>query len=190
MIELHKLERVNFSYGMVLGANDFEEEQNYFVDKHRRHNQLLHGAGIVYGLNVTVDSDDPGTIRIEPGLALDCLGHEICVPEVVELQLPASRESIYLSVKYAERKIKPIPVPTGPSEPENAMQASRIEEGFEFAFEPSDSFKGHKRHLCGWFACGEPHSVPLARLRSARGDKPDRQFVPPRMKGLYRKRNV
>ena len=44
--------RVNYTFGLVLGADEFIQEQSYFLAKHRRHNQWLHGYGTVDGLKV------------------------------------------------------------------------------------------------------------------------------------------
>jgi len=49
------LQRVNYFTGHLVTAKDFEAEQNYFLEKHRRHNLLCHGPGVVQGLQVSVD---------------------------------------------------------------------------------------------------------------------------------------
>ena len=43
----------------------------------RRHNKYLHGWGTVCGLQVLCDEDEPRRVRLLPGYALDCEGHEI-----------------------------------------------------------------------------------------------------------------
>ena len=45
--------RVRFFDGQFLQDQDFVDEQNYHLDRERRHNRLLHGAGIADGPDVT-----------------------------------------------------------------------------------------------------------------------------------------
>lgn len=44
--------RLKYAYGQLLGASDFQTEQNYFREKQRLHNRCLHGYGVVCGLLV------------------------------------------------------------------------------------------------------------------------------------------
>jgi hypothetical protein len=67
---------LHFHFGMLLGVIDFEAQQAYHRGKSRLHNAWLHGAGVVWGLRVTVDRAS-NEIRVEPGLALDRAGHEL-----------------------------------------------------------------------------------------------------------------
>jgi hypothetical protein len=154
--QLTQLSRVRYFTGQLLSPDDFEDEQAYFLGKHRRHNRLLHGEGIVYGLEVSVGA---GKVRVEPGFALDGHGREICVPEAAGVQLPTTGSVVYLSIQYAEQEMRPAP----------AIEATRIEEGFEVVYHPSDPFSRHRRCGPGWWACGEEHAIPLARLRRRRG---------------------
>lgn len=50
---LPELKRLNYFYGQMLGARDFQAEQDYVRDKLRLHNRCLHGHGVVCGLPVT-----------------------------------------------------------------------------------------------------------------------------------------
>ena len=47
-----QLARNNYFTGKLLVERDFREEQDYFLGKDRRHNQELHGWGVVCGLKV------------------------------------------------------------------------------------------------------------------------------------------
>jgi hypothetical protein len=67
---------LHFAFGMLLGVADFEAQQAYHRGKSRLHNAWLHGAGVVWGLGVSVDKD-ANEIRVAPGLALDGAGHEL-----------------------------------------------------------------------------------------------------------------
>jgi hypothetical protein len=122
-----ELRRLRYFNGQLLTAGDFRREQGYFIEKLRLRNRCLHGYGIACGLTVTaVPPDDPcfksgrPRVRIEPGVAVDCLGNEIVVayPCVIDLweELPAAdREeiqsateaSVYISIVYCERPVGP-----------------------------------------------------------------------------------
>jgi hypothetical protein len=84
---------VLYQYGMVLGLNDFLQEQTHNLGKDYHHERALHGYGTVYGLEVTTSppvtsppalSPPAGpndvTITVEPGMAIDQWGREITVP--------------------------------------------------------------------------------------------------------------
>jgi hypothetical protein len=71
--------RVRYFYGQLLTAQDFQDEQQYHLEKQRLHNRLLHGAGIVKGLEV--GGVEGTTVQVRPGLALDSHGREIIVPD-------------------------------------------------------------------------------------------------------------
>jgi len=44
--------RLHYHYGQLLGAEDFNTEQRYFLLRSRLHNAVLHGFGTVWGLKV------------------------------------------------------------------------------------------------------------------------------------------
>jgi hypothetical protein len=86
-----QLARNNYFTGKLLVERDFREEQDYFLGKDRRHNQELHGWGVVCGLKVKQHPDENCRDRyviVEPGTAIDCCGHEILVEreEYVEFE--------------------------------------------------------------------------------------------------------
>ena len=86
--------RPRYFAGRVLRADDLTEEQTYHRDKHRRHLQSLHGFGIVSGLDVAVGTDGE-TLTIEPGLAIDPFGRELCVAKPIAFAVPAgNRDAI------------------------------------------------------------------------------------------------
>jgi DNA-binding beta-propeller fold protein YncE len=77
-----QLARNNYFTGKLLVERDFTDEQRYFLGKHERHNQRLHGSGVVCGLKVK-EHPNPACrnqyVVIEPGTAIDCCGREIVV---------------------------------------------------------------------------------------------------------------
>lgn len=48
----YSFERNNYYYGKLLTSKDFQNEQDYINNKRRLINRVLHGVGIVYGLDV------------------------------------------------------------------------------------------------------------------------------------------
>lgn len=72
--------RVNYPFGMVLGVEEFQQEQEHFDWKHRLGNLLLHGSGTVCGLQVSAHPvADDVVIRISPGYAISPQGRWIWV---------------------------------------------------------------------------------------------------------------
>jgi hypothetical protein len=82
-----RAERLHYSTGELLGADDFRDEQTYHRRQLARALLHLHGSGTVAGLRV-VHAHRPGTpgvsdeveLRVEPGLAVDHAGRLIEVP--------------------------------------------------------------------------------------------------------------
>ena len=148
------LKRVRYSSGQLLSKDDLVAEQEYFLEKIRRHNRFLHRPGVITGLEVTLQ---PAGIRVEPGLALDPGGNEICVPLAQMAPLPLPCPEVFVVLCYAETATDPIPA-LGDSEPAEQV-FSRIQESFALAYDPpagnqpSDAASG----------------VRLARLTNVRG---------------------
>ncbi|MBE3638375.1 collagen-like protein [Mangrovicoccus algicola] len=81
---LHAPSRNYYFDGKLLVARDFTDEQDYHRGLRHLHNQLLHGTGTVCGLKV-IQHPQEGCRRenlvVEPGMALDCCGQELILPE-------------------------------------------------------------------------------------------------------------
>lgn len=127
-------ERNRFFTGKFMTARDFQGEQDYFLSRHRLHNRLLHGWGIVCGLEVEYHPDrlagPPRNqsdcakrwVRVRPGIAIDCCGRELVVHKewYYELPLPepqsakpytnAHKEQYILGLRYCEEEIERVPV--------------------------------------------------------------------------------
>ena len=71
--------QTRFFYGQRLDVRHFESEQNYVKGKLWLLNRLVHGYGVVCGLDVQM-ADDHQSVVIQPGIALDKAGREIVVP--------------------------------------------------------------------------------------------------------------
>jgi hypothetical protein len=126
------LTRVNYFSGQVLTADDFQAEQDYFRAKHRRHNRMLLGAGIVTGLEVALEPSSSGeqpVVSVGAGYAIAPDGEELFLPASRMCRLHATISSGFVTLQYVERLSDPI-APTG----EDGYQASRIQEGALIGF--------------------------------------------------------
>jgi hypothetical protein len=176
---LRYLKRNRFFPGRLLTTEDLELEQEYFREKLKRHNRYLHGFGIVFGLEVYRSGRD---VVISPGLAIDCQGNEIVVPEPLELALPGPDfgSTLFLSIGYVEIETDPVPA-VGPSSSE--MKNSRMEENAVAVFEKGNANQGHRHFKGRWRACGNLHGLTIGRLKFNSGQwRIDRRLHAPVIK--------
>jgi hypothetical protein len=151
--------RVRYFAGRLITAEDLAAEQEYHSGKRRLQNRLLFGMGVAVGLECRWS--ERGGLILEPGVAIDCVGREIVVPEQQQIAVPSLEGRFCLAIAATERGIEPIPVPGS----EDVVH-SMIEEGFELLFVDSPPDDGHTARDDGRLVCcGEDHPVPLARLR-------------------------
>jgi hypothetical protein len=116
--------RPRFFAGRLLTADDFTEEQSYHREKHRRHVLAMHGSGVVDGLRVTIGADG-ATLTVEPGLAIDPTGRELCIDQRIAVAVPVGTPSpAAVAVQYVERPVDPLTTVAA-----QAMEPGRIEEG-------------------------------------------------------------
>ena len=126
------LTRVNYFPGQLLTADDFQAEQDYFRAKHRRHNRMLLGAGIVTGLDVALDpssSDQQPVVSVEAGYAIAPDGEELFLPASRMCRLHATISCGFVTLQYVERLSDPVAAAG-----EHSYQASRIQEGALIGF--------------------------------------------------------
>jgi len=176
MAESDSLARPRFFFGKLFTAEDLAQEQQYVLDKLKRHNRSLHGFGLVSGLKVTTKS---GKIAVDPGLALDCQGNEIVIGTIQVISPPSAAENrgpAYVNIRYAEEQVDP--VTTG-----GDVNASTIKESFEIQIEKENCNRGHRHVRARWLACGALHSLTIAKLKpSSQGWRVDRSYRPPAVK--------
>ena len=173
------LSRPRYFTGRLLTAKDLEEEQNYFLEKHRRHNRWLHGYGTVWGLHTSVEGnvDQGQSLIISPGLAIDRCGNEILVPSTQMKSLPAEAEitAVRLTLCYKEITSEIVPVPGSPGNGEST-QAAEIIESFQLCLGTQEEAS------C---VCPDQgvQSLELAHLvKAPSGWSLDRTFLQPRLK--------
>lgn len=146
---LHPYTRVRYPMGLVLGPDEFTQEQLYLMERDRLHNRALHGYGTIYGLNVAVhDSADGPEVMVSPGLAVDPTGQTIRVPSAQCAKLPKwltryqkqvearfgtppHHVTLYVVLCYRECKTTMVPIRVGPCHSlEDSMAPSRIADDF------------------------------------------------------------
>ncbi|MBN1611439.1 MAG: hypothetical protein JW940_32700 [Polyangiaceae bacterium] len=141
--------RVNYTFGQVLGVDEFLQEQLHHVEHGRLHHRLLHGYGTVWGLKVEPKSNATPRLHVTPGVAINPLGQEIRVvsdmcadlnswlaahqSEVESLMTsPPGTLRLSLVLYYRECKTHPVPIRGEPCQSsEAAVAPSRISSGFE-----------------------------------------------------------
>ncbi len=87
---------LQYHFGMLLGVDDLETEQGYHRGKHRMHQAWLHGKGVVWGLDVSINAERE--LMVSPGLAVDGMGRDLHLDTAACLDL---------AKWYAENKDEP-----------------------------------------------------------------------------------
>jgi len=147
--KLNPLKRVNYTFGLVLGVEEFVQSDAYFLAKHHLENRMLHGYGTCCGLDVTAQTVPILRVQVTPGWAINPRGQEIKVPEVMCVQIadwieanlsalqawyPSAPSSLGLCVVlcYRECKTDVVPIPGQPCTTLSSSTApSRIADSFE-----------------------------------------------------------
>jgi hypothetical protein len=143
------LERNRYFTGKFMTARDFRDEQDYIRGRQHLHNRMMHGWGIVSGLEVIPNPNkdcQSTTVKVRSGMALDCCGREVILltDAVFKVPIPAGsgspngienqdkkdpHEERLLCLYYGEQPIESMPAiydDTGVDA--NGQQANRIRE--------------------------------------------------------------
>ena len=119
--EVDQLARNHYFRGKLLVERDFTDEQRYHLTKQRRHNRVLHGAGVACGLRVKEHPEASCRdeyVVVEPGVAIDCCGREIVVAREHYLKLPErvladggtdGKHVLRVRIAYAECATEDVP---------------------------------------------------------------------------------
>jgi hypothetical protein len=187
--------RLRWFYGQPVGAADLRREQAYYRDAIRRHNRLLHGWGIVCGLEVEVrpaaECDpaltDPAatTLVVSPGAAIDATGDDIVVgrprpvelsrllPEAVLEQLAKHPGTVYLSICFHEHPVDLMrPLTTGGCEPPADLEYARIRETYRICASLDRPDPGPRCEPC--CGTGIPGCLELAAIVDFDPSRPTR----------------
>lgn len=163
-------ERNRYFSGKYMAPRDFAADPDHLLGRHRLHNRLLHGWGIVTGLRVRRHTR-PDCVRVRAGIAVDSLGREILLhrAETIELAPTDDEREFFICLAYTERLIEYVPVlyhddgcRPGKSE------ANRVREVATVRVLTAEEFHRHRRHRrhggCRRPDCACGHLVPLARI--------------------------
>ena len=152
---LDPFKRVKYSLGLVLGVDEFDQEQTYLMARDHLHQRGLHGYGTVCGLQVSMAEGSPPEVLVSPGMAVNPLGQTIRVPlaqcarlnewlannetAVSDHLAPDNSLSLTVVLCYRECETDLVPMPGGPCRlQEDSMAASRIADDFELSFRFAD----------------------------------------------------
>lgn len=151
--DYNEFRRLRYFHGMLLDDKDFLAEQAYHAAKRRLLNRMLHGSGVVCGLDLN-GKIGAKWLEVTPGLALDCCGNEIWVNkprqfDIADLLPPKKRpkeadkecvdpneggqspKKYYLGIRYDEKETDPVSVYLpGAGCEERACEGSRVKEGY------------------------------------------------------------
>jgi hypothetical protein len=149
--DYNEFRRLRYFHGMLLDDKDFQAEQQYHAGKRRFLNRMLHGSGVVCGLELRGEKGKRW-IEVTSGLALDCSGNEIWVQKNLRIDLasllppktdgkgkgecqPEDEDdgllTYYIGIRYEEKPTNPVSVylPSGGCE-ERSCENSRWKEGY------------------------------------------------------------
>lgn len=162
--------RVNYTFGLVLGEAEFQQEQTYFLTKDYLHNRALHGYGTVSGLSITIDTsetndrvaENDARVTVERGLGVDQLGRTFAVrnPQCADIgawlakQEPdafdhqtGDAKTIYVVAYYDECEDALVPIAGQPcSTGEENQAASRIRDSVKI------ELRTHRPAMPSWDA--------------------------------------
>ncbi|HEY88915.1 MAG TPA: DUF4159 domain-containing protein [Thermoflexia bacterium] len=96
------LKRLHPTDGMAVTAKVWAEAHAYHRLRQQAHLALVHGAGILSGLEVIASDPPDSTVYILPGSAISPDGELIIVPEPVTYNLGAAEGELLLWLTYAE----------------------------------------------------------------------------------------
>jgi hypothetical protein len=152
-LKIDPRKRVKYSTGLVLGLDEFLQEQTYFLEKDRSHVRNLHGYGVVCGLDVSSRGDTDPEVVVAPGIGIEPRGRVLTVDQAycvrinawlqrhradVEAQLgspglvgsPALAD-LYLVLCHRECETDVEPIPSGPCQSlDKVTAATRIADDF------------------------------------------------------------
>src|SRR5688572_16634938 len=102
--------RINFFKGFLTTEKDWNEAEQYHVEKRKLHNRLLHAPGVVLGyqgeLRVVARARGDLSVEVQPGYAIDGQGNDLILWDATikninpeEYRLP---QTIYIVLRFAE----------------------------------------------------------------------------------------
>ncbi|HYN44637.1 MAG TPA: hypothetical protein VER35_01430 [Candidatus Limnocylindrales bacterium] len=153
--------RNNYYIGKLMTVRDFNAEQDYFNEKRWLINRMVHGWGVVCGLDIEPIEGEADKVTVKPGLAIDCCGREIlvCKPQEVSLK-PEEKEchkennaqqndnnTYAICLKFKECRTEPVPFPSSACDQKERGEFNYIRDWFEIKVIPLPDQKD-REHFC------------------------------------------
>lgn len=148
-------ERNNFYYGKLMTVRDYFAEQCYFNEKRWLMNMMVHGWGVVCGLDVKRILKDPRDptkgysdtkVKVTEGMAIDCCGREILVCEDQYIDLDPKKiechhknvkkeelQNLVICLEYNECKSESINIKSEACDLKEKSQFNRIRDSFKIS---------------------------------------------------------
>lgn len=103
------IKRMRYFLYQMLQVEDFNAEQKYHRDMRYLHNAVLHGYGIVEGLEVTKANDTDDTkVDISPGIAINLQGQELVLAtKEPNVPIPTGGKPIYIKLIAVYQPVLP-----------------------------------------------------------------------------------
>lgn len=161
--KLARLAPPRFVAGQTPTTEELRAALRYQYEMQWQHNRLLHGYGIVAGLETAIEENPDGSasVVIAPGYGLDGWGRELIVPESLRIRLAHDRRDFVVYVRYVETE-------TDESNPDRAALQVLFEPPAERMVSPT---------------ARADFAIPLARFRRPHTQwQHDKNFRPPRVR--------
>ena len=157
-------QRVNYQFGLVLGVDEFEQEDLYFRERDERASRTLHGYGTTVGLHVTAErpavAPDDVEVKIAPGILVDQPGRPVVIPTaqcarvgawlaaqerqaladeapspLAEHLSPSGDLTLYIVAEYSSCLDALVPLPGNPcGSDDEVTAASRVRDAWQLGF--------------------------------------------------------
>ena len=123
--------RVRYFGGQLLSADDFRDEQQYHIRMRYFHNKVLHGPGVISGLELSISSGTSSpSVVVAPGYAIDPEGHELILNALIELPISDKHSPQYVTIEHTEKETDWVISPDGsrkvPSRIEDCLLARLV----------------------------------------------------------------
>jgi len=112
--EFEEFKRINFFKGFFTRAEDWQQAEQYHIDKRRLHNISLHTPGVIQGYREGLKvwaGPDGREINIGPGCAIDGRGRELYLEDTetkpIDPQGYRPPKTVYVVIRYGEKEVDP-----------------------------------------------------------------------------------
>ena len=191
-------DRIDYFTGRHLAARDFRDEQLHHRSHRFLHNRMLHGWGVVCGLEVKEHPQDQCRdrfVQVSPGMAIDCCGREILVdsaiccgdeqPDIPWKDYSENRPLLLLCLTYHEEGKEKVPVLSSEGDCSIAKpeeKYARYQESWKLAWHwvGKDDLEKYswKRQYAGCFNDDHDHQDPTAASYDPQVPSPDPNQYP------------